>query len=64
MIIGATAVHKMLVKLSTGVDFTNILCPAFTQTDLKSAKKTDGLTVFFVLLGSAQKKLPLNYWLN
>jgi len=37
-------------------DFTNILRKAFTCTDLKSTKKTDGLTVFFVLLGSLHIK--------
>jgi len=40
----------MLVKLTTGVDFTNILHEAFTSTDPKSAKKTHSLTVFFALL--------------
>ena len=43
---------KMLVKLTPGVDSVNILCAAFTQADPKSAKKTDSLTVFFVLMGS------------
>jgi len=38
------------------VNFTNILGTAFTPTDPKSAKKTDGLTVFFVLLGSVLVK--------
>jgi len=43
-------------NISIRSDFTNILREAFTQTDPKSAKKTDGLTVFFVLLGSARIK--------
>jgi len=34
------------------VNFTNVLCAAFTCGDPKIAKKTDGLTVFFALLGS------------
>jgi len=33
-----------------GVNFINILGAAFTRTDLKSAKKNDSLTVFFVPL--------------
>jgi len=42
-----------------GVDYTNILCATFTLADPKSAKKTDGLNVFFELLGSARiKALP------
>ena len=39
-----------------GVNFTNILCAAFTRKDTKSAKKQLELTVFFVLLGSAHVK--------
>jgi hypothetical protein len=39
-----------------GVDFTNILCTAFTRADPKSAKKTDCLTVLFVLLRSVHVK--------
>ncbi len=35
-----------------GVNFINILQSAFMCSDPESAKKTDGLTVFFVLLGS------------
>jgi len=38
-----------LVKLTLGVDFTNILRTAFTFEDPNSAKKTDRLTVYFVL---------------
>jgi len=38
--------RKMLMKLTTGVDFINILRVAFTPTDLKSAKKTENFTVF------------------
>jgi len=47
---------------SSWVNFINILRKAFMRTDPKSAKKTESLTVFFALLGSAcvkttQKKL-------
>ncbi len=35
-----------------GVNFTNIPCVAFTHADPKSAKKTNGLTVFSALLAS------------
>ncbi len=45
-----------LLKLRPGVIFTNILCKAFMYGDSKSAKKTDSLTVVFVLLGSAHVK--------
>jgi len=47
------------MKLTSGVNFTNILCKAFTQADSKNAKKTDGLTVLFALLGSALVKTGL-----
>jgi len=43
---------RMLMKLTPGVNFINILRGTFTCTDSKSAKKTDGLTVFFAHLGS------------
>jgi len=36
---------------SSEVKFINILCKALTHEDLKSAKKTDNLTLFFALLG-------------
>jgi len=39
-----------------GVDFTNVLWPDFLLEDPKSANKTDNLTVFFTLLGSAHAK--------
>ncbi len=38
---------------SQGVNFINILLVAIGHADPKSAKKTDNLTVFFALLGSA-----------
>ncbi len=46
----------MLMKLTPGVNFINILRAAFLSADPESAKKTDNLTVFFVLLGSASVK--------
>jgi len=50
------AEHRMLMKLSPGVNFINVLQAVFTGTDPKSAKKTDKSTVFFVLLGSVRVK--------
>ncbi len=47
------AVCRTLMKLSLGVNFTNVLRAAFTLVDPKSVKKIDQLTVFFTLLGSA-----------
>jgi len=47
----------MLVKFTQGVNFTNILFAAFMRPDPKSAKKNDGLTMFFALLGSADIKV-------
>jgi len=44
---------KMLVKSTPGVYFINVLWAAFACPDPESAKKTDNLTVFFVLSGSA-----------
>jgi len=44
------AVRKMLVKLTRGVNFINILLKAFMFVGPKSAEKTDKLTVFFALL--------------
>jgi len=40
---------------SPSVNFTYVLLKYFMRTDPKSAKKTDGSTVFFALLGSSQK---------
>jgi len=42
-----------------GVNFINVLRAAFTRTDPKSVKKTDDLTVFFALLGTAHMKAAL-----
>jgi len=46
----------MIVKLTPGIDFTNILYKAFTIADPKSTKKIDGLAVFIALLGFAHLK--------
>ncbi len=43
----------MLMKLTPGLNFINVLLTAFTLADPKSVKKIDNLTVFFTLLGSA-----------
>jgi len=46
------AARTILMKLTTGVNFINVLRAAFERADHESAKKTDNLIVFFVLLGS------------
>jgi hypothetical protein len=46
----------MLVKLSTGVDFTNILKAAFAHKDPKIPKRHKSLGCLFVLLGSSRIK--------
>ena len=46
----------MLMKLTLGVNFTNILWAAVTHANPKSAIKLHNLTVFFALLGSARLK--------
>jgi len=50
--------------LQVSIFSTTILFEAFTQVDPISAKKTDGLTVIFVLLGSVCIKLLIKYWWN
>jgi len=42
------------MKLTTRVNFINVLQAAFTLIDPKSVKKIDNLPVFFALLGPAQ----------
>ncbi len=42
----ATHLDVLLFFSPPGVDFTNILCAAFTRADLESTKDTDDLTVF------------------
>jgi len=44
----------------SSVNFTSVLCAAFTLVDPKSIKKIDGLTVFFALLGSLRITLDAN----
>jgi len=46
----------MLMKLTPGVDFTNILHSVFMCADPKSAQHTVKLSVFFALLESEQVK--------
>jgi len=49
-------VQKMLMKLTPGVNFINVLRAAFLKSDPKSAKKTENMTVFWGLSGSARSK--------
>jgi len=42
--------HKMLMKLTPWVDFTNIFTESFYCPEPKSAKKTESLIVFFCAL--------------
>jgi hypothetical protein len=53
------ASHEILVTLTLGVNFINVLQTAFAPADSESAKKTDNLTVVFVLLRSALEKPAL-----
>jgi len=46
----------MLIKLTPGVNFINIIHTAFTRADPKSVKKT---VIFFTLLGSTSIKAVL-----
>ncbi len=52
---GRVIVAVVVVLTRAGVDFTKVLHAAFMRSDPKSAKKTDYLTEFFVLLGSAHE---------
>ncbi len=45
------AAHNMLVKLTSGLNFINVLLTAFTHSDPKSIKKTIKLSIIFTLLG-------------
>jgi len=63
--IGKKRTRKMWIKFTPGVIFTNILRAAFLCGDPKSPSKTDGLTVFFALLGSARIKVAhVKCWWN
>jgi len=46
----------MLMKLTPGLNFINILRAAFARPDPERAKKTNNLTVYFALLGYACAK--------
>ncbi len=46
----------MLVKLTTGLNFINILSTTFTRADPKSIKKTVKLSIFITLSGSMSVK--------
>jgi len=50
-------------RVSTGVNFTNILRAVFTSADAKSAQKTEGLTVFIVVLGSVKRWLKWHLYI-
>ena len=50
---GAKAAHKIMLKLTSGVNFIIVLQSAFMLADTKSAKKIVKLISFFELLGSA-----------
>jgi hypothetical protein len=41
--------RSMLMKLTPGINFINVLQAAFTRADPESLKKTDNLTVFFLI---------------
>jgi len=51
------AAHKMLVKLTPGVDLTNILLAAFTCKDPKSAKRKSSHQCLLAILGSLHEKV-------
>jgi len=55
------AACKMLVKLTSSVNFINVLQATFTHADPKSPKKTYNLTVFFALSGSGGIKTALEH---
>ena len=44
------------MKSTPHVNFINVFQAAFVSADPKSTKKTDNLSVFFALLGSARVK--------
>jgi len=45
------------MKLTTAVNFSNVLLVAFKQIDPKSGKMTKDLNVIFALLGSTHDKV-------
>jgi len=42
------------MKLTPGVDFTNVLPAAFTLTDPKSTKDTDDMTVIYHVIAACK----------
>ena len=56
MKIDENTARKMLVKLTPGVNFTNILHSAFTHADPKSAKTTVWSSVSFCAFGTSKCK--------
>ncbi len=50
-------VRKTLMKLTSGVNFINVLCTAFTLVDPKSVKRYWQLYWVFTLLGSTSAKV-------
>ena len=48
--------RKMMIKLTSGLNFINVLRADFTHADPKSAKKTVKSSSFFALSGSASIK--------
>jgi len=51
---------SLLDQSTSGVNFTNILCATYTRAIPKAQKKTEGLTIFFALLGSLHVKAARN----
>ncbi len=50
------AAHKMLMKLTPGLNFIIILCTVFTLVDPKSAKNTVKSLVSFYAFGIYERK--------
>jgi len=50
-VIGTKAACEMLVKLTSGVNFINVLWAAFTCSDPKSTKRQSSCQSFFALSG-------------
>ncbi len=54
--ISAKAVHEMLVKLTTGVNFINVLHTFFAHVDSKLAKNTVKSALSFYAFGLCKHK--------
>ncbi len=50
------AAHKMLLRLTPGLDFINVLRTAFALVDPKSVRTQSSLQYHFTLLGSTSVK--------